>query len=428
VRGAIDVPALLPRLALSDSTMISMSLLLAGFLLSLYVFVAFLPIYWAFGADSFRQSVKSLSFWGAAFGGLLVSGAVLAFFGYNPDTTVLEERGRQFASILHKMLIVDFFILAPEILLLVWPKGGAVALAAFREGWRQPMFWVLAGAGALAITVSMVIPYFTFGDDYKMMKQLGFDTVMLFAVLFAVLASSISINEEIEGRTAITVISKPITRRQFLIGKYFGILLAAAGLTLILSYVLNWALHIKPMFDKLDEVKDQMPLQVAETLTPFFMTLIPGAEASSFAVGVSAWFSEVFAHGFGMLLGFGQVMVLLAISTALATRMSFIINIVICGLIFLLGHLSPILVQVTQNIAQSNEGSPLVIVGFLAQLFDAVLPALEFFNMGPAIIRDNTLDFWPFATYVLTVFGYAVIYSVIGLLIGLILFEDRDLA
>jgi hypothetical protein len=59
---------------------------------------------------------------------------------------------------------------------------------------------------------------------------------------------------------------------------------------------------------------------------------------------------------------------------------------------------------------------------------DVLLPALEFFNMGPAIIREAPLDVWQFGTYVLTVFGYSILYTAIALLVGLLLFEDRDLA
>jgi len=48
--------------------------------------------------------------------------------------------------------------------------------------------------------------------------------------------------------------------------------------------------------------------------------------------------------------------------------------------------------------------------------------------MGPVIIRENPVPVADFAVYVASVLVYAVIYSVIALLIGLILFEDRDLA
>jgi hypothetical protein len=48
--------------------------------------------------------------------------------------------------------------------------------------------------------------------------------------------------------------------------------------------------------------------------------------------------------------------------------------------------------------------------------------------MSPAIVRDTPLDLWAFACYVLSVFGCAIIYTMIAIIIGLLLFEDRDLA
>jgi hypothetical protein len=48
--------------------------------------------------------------------------------------------------------------------------------------------------------------------------------------------------------------------------------------------------------------------------------------------------------------------------------------------------------------------------------------------MGPAVIREIPLNLWQFGWYVLTVLGYSLIYTVIALLVGLLLFEDRDLA
>src|SRR5262245_66543626 len=130
------------------------------------------------------------------------------------------------------------------------------------------MFWLIVGLAALLILVSTVIPYFTLGDDYKLMKQVGFDAVMLFSGLFGLLTASTSVNEEIEGRTAITVISKPVSRRQFFIGKYLGILLACFTMTLLLGWVLTWALHIKPRFDPMDDVLDTMPFETAHRLAP----------------------------------------------------------------------------------------------------------------------------------------------------------------
>ena len=74
------------------------------------------------------------------------------------------------------------------------------------------------------------------------------------------------------------------------------------------------------------------------------------------------------------------------------------------------------------------KGGALALVGFLARLFDMVLPSLEFFSSSPVVIRESALDASAFASYVGSVVGYAGMYTAIVLLFGLILFEDRDLA
>src|SRR5262245_26458488 len=238
------------------------------------------------------------------------------------------------------------------------------------------MFWLIFGLAALLILVSTVIPYFTLGDDYKLMKQVGFDTVMLLSGLFGLLTASITVNEEIEGRTAITVISKPVSRRQFFIGKYLGILLACWVMTLLLGWVLTWALHIKPRFDPLDDVVDPMPYEVARWLSPQFDALVPTVEGSAWAAGMGTWMGHTLAHHLGLFRIFGQVMILLAICTALATRVQFVVNLVICLGVFLIGNLSPIMVHVTDK--RENEGNPAFkMVRLIHRLFNAVLTHLD---------------------------------------------------
>jgi hypothetical protein len=405
-------------------------LLAAGFILAAVQFAAAMPWLWAIDPKGFERATRSGSSIGFVVGGIVIAGAVIAgFIYYKGDSANLQWYGQYaYGSALHLQLLIDFFLVMPAVLVTVWPKGGAVALAAYREGWRQPMFWLIIIAAIIITWIAVVFPYFTFGDDYKMMKQVGFDMVMLAAVLFGVLAASMSISEEIEGRTAITLMSKPVNRRQFLIGKFLGILMACLAMSLIIGWNLNFALRVMPEFDKINEVRDAMPIQSAQTFVPSFEAAIPTAAGKVIARGAGLWFADSFAHSIGILLGFGQVMILVAIATALATRLPFVINLVLCLVIYFLGHLAPVVVRVTEKARSSGESTSLGLVGFLGQLFDVVLPSLEFFNMGPAIIREAPLDMWSFGGYVLTVFGYAILYTSIALLVGLLLFEDRDLA
>lgn len=397
-------------------------------LITIVQFAAALPWLWAIDPQEFKKQLRQGSSWGYALGAVLGIAFICALVAaFKRGSGSFEFAGRVYGSVLHLQLLVDLFVLALQVLLTVWPKGGAVALAAFREGMRQPMFWLIAGAAIVVVVIAVFVPYFTFGDDYKMMKQICFDTAMLGAVLFGVLAASISIHDEIEGRTAVTLMSKPVNRRQFLLGKYIGILLAAFALTLVVGWCVNWALHVQPSFNPLDDVVDPMPAQVKSALTPVLENLGKG-DSAVFWKGAAAWLSEALANSLGLVLGFGQLMVLLAIASALATRLPMAANIILCMVVFFLGHLAPVLKSVSQELQAKNPNTALYLVSFLTQLLDAVVPALGYFNMGPAIIRDTPIDVSGFAWYVGSVLVYAMLYTTIALLFGLILFEDRDLA
>jgi hypothetical protein len=403
------------------------SLLVAALILVGVQFVAAIPWLWALNRRGFVRTIQNPSTVGYA---VVAVGGTAALFAWlmseqrAPKT--LNDWGRYYGAILHAQLALDFLILAPQLLLLIWPKGGAIALATFRECWRQPMFWLLTIIATFFIGFMMVVPFFTFGEDYKMYKNLVFDFGMVFPAIFGVLAASISIHDEIEGKTAITVMSKPVNRRQFLIGKYLGTLMGCWAMVLILGWMLTWGLYIKPFFDPLDDVIDTMPTETVQLINLELGKLVPTAEGTEFGKGVSTWVGETLAHHVGIVLTFGQVMVLLSICVALATRVTFVVNLVICLFVFIIGHLAPVLVKETSQLAQ--EAPALKLVSFIAQLFNVVFPALDYFNIGPAIIRESDVPMRDFAIYVGTVYGYAILYSCIGLIIGLLMFEDRDLA
>lgn len=406
------------------------SILGAGLLLALYQLLAALPWLRTIDPKNFDRGLKnpiSLSYAVFTLAGLGILFA--AFLGYAGQSTALPFYGKVYAAVLHLQLLVDAFILLPRLFALILPKTGAVALAAFRESCRQPMYWLIGSFAVFLMTIAIFTPYFTFGDDYKMMKQIGFDIAKLAAMLFGILAASMSIAEEIEGRTAITVMSKPINRRQFLFGKFFGILLASAAMTLVLGWFLNWALMANPAYDKINEQSDPLAEQARAAIAPSFKSTVTSNVGKVFAEGAGTWIADTLAHSVGLALGFGQVMILLAIVSALATRLPFVINIVIAMIVYFLGNLAPVVVKVTGQIQEIEGGNTAVgLIRFFGQLFDTFLPALDTFNMSPAIVRDTPLALGAFTLYVVSVLGYSILYTTIAMLVGLILFEDRDLA
>lgn len=396
----------------------SLTLILFCIFLAVAQGLAALP--WLLAVDlRSRQAMKQWQPWAWSLGVCVALGAGMAFYlDLNSDRSVLGMWGRLYMALLHIQLGADLLVVLFLVMLLFWSKGGAVALAAFREGMRQPMFWMLGGFACFLMLISPFLPYFTFGEDLKMVKELCFAFTMMAALFFGVVSASLSVHEEIEGRTAVTLMSKPISRRQFLLGKFVGILLSALAMTMMMGWVLVWVVLFKEHWDSNLPGNQQVadPPMVTSLSEEIFE---PGASAD-LVRGIALWINDAWGHLPMLVLGFCQVMVMIAIAVALATRLPMVVNVPLCLVIYFLGHLTPIMTEVTRT--------QFALVYFMAQLFETVLPGLDLFDVGSAIIRDLPLPPWQYLMYTLNVAFYAIIYTSIALLLGLILFEDRDLA
>ena len=111
-------------------------------------------------------------------------------------------------------------------------RTGIIARSTTMEATRQPLFLLLMCLAIALMLILGFVPFFTFGEDIKMFKANGLATFLTSGILLAVWTASTSISQEIEGRTAMTLLSKPINRRQFIVGKYLGILQAVLLLML----------------------------------------------------------------------------------------------------------------------------------------------------------------------------------------------------
>src|SRR5262245_10692093 len=99
------------------------------------------------------------------------------------------------------------------------PKLAAVALSTAKSEIAQPLYVILMAAGIFGLIVFVFIPYNTFHDDIKQLKESGLSLILVLCIFQAVWAASSSVADEVEGKTALTVLSKPVSRRDFILGK-----------------------------------------------------------------------------------------------------------------------------------------------------------------------------------------------------------------
>jgi ABC-type transport system involved in multi-copper enzyme maturation permease subunit len=277
-------------------------------------------------------------------------------------------------------------------LLMHWllPGISTIALATAKEAVAQPLYLLSILLGGFLLLLYIYIPYNTFGEDVKMYKDSGLMTIMVLSILVALWTASVSVAEEIEGRTALTLLSKPVSRRQFVLGKFLGIAWANLLLFVVLgSWMLLWVSY-KVVYDARETSNPEPDWQLCN--------------------------AEMIGTIPGLVLSFMETVVLAAISVAISTRLSMIPNLIIVGSIYVLGHLGPLIVQ--SSVGQNE------FVAFFGQLIALVLPVLDHFNIQAAVAGGKRVP----GDYLAWALLYCALYSAVAMLLALILFEDRDLA
>ncbi|MEM7229947.1 MAG: ABC transporter permease [Planctomycetota bacterium] len=105
------------------------------------------------------------------------------------------------------------------------------------ESIRQPIMLVLLLVGAILIVLSNLLAGFTMENDQKMFIDIGLATVFLFGALLASFIATSVLTREIENKTALTVVSKPVSRTIYVLGKYAGVAIAMIIGVLFLGFV-----------------------------------------------------------------------------------------------------------------------------------------------------------------------------------------------
>ena len=109
-----------------------------------------------------------------------------------------------------------------------------LARGTFLETIRQPIYGILLSVTAGLLILNVSLAGFTLEDDNKLLLDLGLSTLLLSGLFLSAFSASGVISREIENKTVLTVISKPVSRPIFILGKFAG-LAAAMFLAFYLS-------------------------------------------------------------------------------------------------------------------------------------------------------------------------------------------------
>jgi ABC-type transport system involved in multi-copper enzyme maturation permease subunit len=131
---------------------------------------------------------------------------------------------------------------------------GYVAVNVFKESVRDRVLYNLVVFGALLIGASYLIGQLTAGQDIKIIKDLGLAAIATFGLLIAVFIGIGLVWKEVERRSIYALLSKPVSRHQFVLGKYAG---------LALTLLVNVAIMTAAFYGVLAYLSTQFPASQA---------------------------------------------------------------------------------------------------------------------------------------------------------------------
>jgi ABC-type transport system involved in multi-copper enzyme maturation permease subunit len=314
-----------------------------------------------------------------------------------------------------------------------------IAVNAFMELVRQPIFLLLM-TGSVLFEIFLAVPYyFAFGDEMKLVKTSALAVMLLAGLFGAVLSASASLAREIRGGTALVVLSKPVGRAQFLAAKFVGL----AGALMLLAYVNLIGVMVASWmaFDAYGKTNVQAlgiiggAIAVAYALGGFanFFLRRPFVSNAVFALVVTVTLGAFVIFQFtqqmqttgqmaavdwrlvpaGILILFA-LWILAAVALACSTRLDMIATLAVCSAVFLAGLMSDYFFG--QRAAQGE---------WWASALYSLLPNWQLFWLADALETGRNSLQW---AYVGKALGYAVCYVGAALAAGVALFEDRELS
>lgn len=250
-----------------------------------------------------------------------------------------------------------------------------VAVTVIRDAARKKIFYVVFLFGLAVVALSPVLPTFEMGARAQFLRDVSLSLTSLFGVVLAVILSISQLPGEIDKRTIYNILSKPVSRLQYLMGKYLGILLALAIILLVMGLEILVLIYVR--------------LQV-------FSPII---------------FQGVFAV-------FLESLVIAAFCLGLSTFATVPVNAFATMLFYMLCHVKTGFLH-RKLVDEGGSG----IVRVFSWAFYYIIPNLENFNISEQVGYGGGVS-W---TYLLRVTGYAALFIVVFLVIGYAVFRRKDL-
>ena len=248
----------------------------------------------------------------------------------------------------------------------------SLAKNTFREGFRDRLFVAVAVFGVIVLVSSLVIGPLSLGEDARITQDLGLAAISILSFLIAILIGTGIVYREIERRTIYTVVSKPVSRWEFIVGKFLGLSatigLLVAGMTAVLM-IANRVIN-------------------------------GGFELQILAAVLLIWM---------------ELLLLTALSVLMSTLCSPILGAIFTFMLYVIGHTSADLKHLVARVGTMP-------VRVIVDVVYYAIPNLEYLNIRSKVTHGVPIE----GSYLAFACAYALLYSLVFLTVAGLIFERRE--
>jgi Cu-processing system permease protein len=300
----------------------------------------------------------------------------------------------------------------------------AIAINTFREAVRDKVLYGVLGFACAVLFFTLAIAELSLNEQARVVEDVGLASISLFSVVVSVFLGSSLLYKEIERKTLYVILPKPISRHEFLLGKYFGIVLTALVFVGIMGALELWIGAVQAGVDprKALLVLLGLPLLLALALWKArdrTAVLVPFAFV---ALGAAAWLCShtevrlepVLAQ---LVLIIDEVLVLTSVALLFSSFSTpFLTGVFTIG-IWLSGRSADDMAllkakQVGETLRQ------------IMQVMAEILPNLQLFVPSRALLYgEGKVPVW---SYVAQSSTYGLLYATFLLIVAALIFRRRD--
>jgi hypothetical protein len=312
-----------------------------------------------------------------------------------------------------------------------------IAKNTFIETLRQPVYAIIIVSALFLLFLSPSLTMYTMSDDNKLLREIGLSTLFLTSLFISIFSASGAVAKELENKTIMTVLTKPVQRPVFIIAKFFGV----ASAVILAHYICTIAMLMVIRHGVLETVNDPHDwtviaaggaIVVTVLLLSAFFNYAYDWKFSSTAIvltGIFATLGIVFLafinpqwqfnpaeNGIDAVDVYGSVLLLLAgiviaaLAVALSSRFNIVVTLSACIGVFLLGLVSD---YAFGRFAESQ---------LWARIGRFLVPNLQIFWISDAIYEGSQVPL----KYIVITASYALCYTTAILALAVALFQRRQ--